>query len=320
MAINLISPGIKITEQDQVATIPAAGASVGAVVGMHRWGPVEKATLVTSETELVSQFGAPNATNAVDFLTGANYLSYAGALYVSRANTSGLLNATAEATTGSGTAGTGLLVKNDDVYDNTYADGSGNVGPWIAKYAGALGNSLKVSTCPSSAAWESTLTGTFTVAAGSTTVVGTGSAANTEITVGDLLVISGRTLKVASVTNTTHLTLESAHLTGATGATVTRRWEFFDSFDLAPGTSTYTSNAGGVNDEIHIIVVDEDGGISGTAGTILEVFDSASKAADAKTPQGDSNYYVDVLYNKSKYVYWMDHNSSGSNWGSNAQG
>jgi len=50
------------------------------------------------------------------------------------------------------------------------------------------------------------------------------------------------------------------------------------------------------------------------------VFDSASKAADAKTPQGDSNYYVDVIYNKSRFIYWMDHNSSGSNWGSNAAG
>ena len=163
MAINLISPGIKITEQDQVASIPASGATVGATVGMFRWGPVEKATLVTNETELVNQFGAPNATNVVDFLNTANYLSYASAAFVSRANTTGLLNATAEATTGSGTAGTGLLVKNDDIYEGSYADGSGNVGPWIAKYAGALGNSIKVSTCPSANAWQSNLTGTWTV-------------------------------------------------------------------------------------------------------------------------------------------------------------
>ena len=43
-----------------------------------------------------------------------------------------------------------------------------------------------------------------------------------------------------------------------------------------------------------------------------------SKAADAKSPQGDTNYYPDVIYNQSQYIYWMDHNSSGSNWGSNA--
>ena len=314
MAINLISPGIKITEQDQVATIPASGASVGAVVGMHRWGPVEQATLVTSETELVARFGAPNATNAVDFLTGANYLSYAGALYVSRANTSGLLNATAEATTGSGNTGTGILIKNDDVYDNTYTDGSGNVGPWVAKYAGALGNSLKVSTCPSSTAWQSNLTGTFTVAAGATTVVGTGSAANTEVTVGDILVIGGRSIQVSAVTNATHLTLESAHLTGASGATAVRRWEYFDSFDLAPGTSTYAASKSGLNDEMHIAIVDEDGLITGTSGTLLEKFAAVSKGSDAKGEQGGNNFYKDVVNNGSRYVRWMDKDGAGVNW------
>ena len=110
------------------------------------------------------------------------------------------------------------------------------------------------------------------------------------------------------------------HVVLTNGANVKRYWRYYDQVAGAPGTSPYVSERSGSNDEIHIIVIDEDGGISGTAGTILEVFDSASKAADAKTPQGDSNYYVDVLYNKSKYVYWMDHNSSGSNWGSNAQG
>ena len=53
---------------------------------------------------------------------------------------------------------------------------------------------------------------------------------------------------------------------------------------------------------------------SGTAGEVLEVYDALSVASDAKTPQGDTNYYPDVIYNKSQYIYWMDHNSnSGSN-------
>ena len=68
------------------------------------------------------------------------------------------------------------------------------------------------------------------------------------------------------------------------------------------------------------MVVDEDGGISGTPGRVLETFSSLSKAADAKTPQGDINYYPEVIYNKSQQIYWMDHNTSGTNWGSNASG
>jgi phage tail sheath protein FI len=86
----------------------------------------------------------------------------------------------------------------------------------------------------------------------------------------------------------------------------------------APGTSPYVEDKGGSGDEIHVVVVDEDGGITGKAGDILEVYDAVSVASDAKTPQGDTNYYPDVIYNKGAYVYWMDHNSSGTNWGSAA--
>ena len=82
-----------------------------------------------------------------------------------------------------------------------------------------------------------------------------------------------------------------------------RRWRYYDLVDKAPGTSTYTSTRSGANDEMHIVVIDEDGGITGTAGEVLEVYDSVSKASDAKTAQGDSNYYADVIYNKSQYIY-----------------
>ena len=320
MAINLISPGVKVTESDQVASVQATGTTIGGAVGQFRWGPVEAATLVTSETELVTKFAAPNATNVVDFLNAANFLSYTPALYVVRAATTGANNATAEATTGSGTTGTGLLIKNDDVYDNSYSDGSANVGPWVAKYPGALGNSLKVSTCPSSAVWESTLTGTFTVSASGTVVTGAGSSANTELTVGDVVVISGRSIKVAAVTNATSFTLASAHITGATGATVTRRWEYFDSFDAAPGTSTYASDRSGVNDEMHIAVVDEDGLITGVAGTVLEKFGSVSKGSDARKSDGGSNYYKDIINTTSTYVRWTDHDAAGTNWGTTVTG
>ena len=315
MAINLISPGVKITESDQVSSVQAAGATIGGAVGQFRWGPMESPVLITSETDLVSEFGAPNAQTVVDFINSANFLSYSPALYVVRANTANALNSTAESTTGSANTGTGLLVKNEDVYDNSYSTGSGNVGPWVAKYAGALGNSLKVSTCPSSAVWESTLTGTFTVAASSSAVVGSGSAANTELTVGDIVVLSGRSIKVSAITNATHFTLESAHITGATAVSATRRWEYFDSFDAAPGTSAYASDRGGVNDEMHIVVVDEDGLITGSPETVLEKYSTVSKGSDAKSPTGGSNYYKDIISDQSSKIRWMDHDNAGANWG-----
>ena len=67
------------------------------------------------------------------------------------------------------------------------------------------------------------------------------------------------------------------------------------------------SAAGGSLDEMHIAVVDEDGGITGTAGTILETFEGVSQASDAKTSTGASNYYPQVIYQQSKYIYWIDH-------------
>ena len=96
--------------------------------------------------------------------------------------------------------------------------------------------------------------------------------------------------------------------------------QYYDLVDKAPATSTYAANRSVVNDEMHIAIVDEDGGITGTAGEVLEIYDSVSKGSDAKTAQGDSNYYVDVLYNQSEYIYWMDHVATGSNWGSAVAG
>jgi hypothetical protein len=318
MSINLISPGIQITETDQPPVVLTLGTTAGGTVGRFRWGPIEQATLVQSEAELVSKFGAPNPTHAVDFLVAANYISYSPNLFVVRAEGANVLNATAEATTGSGDPGTGLLIKNDNVWESSYSGGQGDVGPWVAKFAGALGNSIEVSTCATAAAWQSNLTGTWTVAAGGVNVTGTGGAANTELTVGDLVVLGGRSIKVASVTNADFFTLASAHITGALAASAVRRWEHFNSFDSAPATTEYAAARGGSNDEMHIAVIDKGGTITGVAGSLLEKFQQVSKASDAKSDNGASVYYKDVIANRSNFIRWMDHDADGTNWGTTA--
>ena len=311
MAISLISPGVKITEQDLVASNQSVASTAGAFAGQFTWGPIEVPTQVVAESDLVSKFGKPNATNIVDFLSAANFLGYSSPLFVVRAaNTA--LNATTEATTGSGTSGTGILIKNDDAYLNT---ASFDNGPWAAKYAGALGNALKVSTCPSANAWSSALTGTFTIALNGTVVTGSGSTANTQLNVGDLVVLGGRTNQVASVTNATSFTLTSAHLSGATAASATRRWEYYDQFELTPGTSVQGTTLGASNDEMHVIVVDKTGDITGTPGVVLEKFAALSKASNAKGENGGTNYYKDVINDRSNWIRWTDHDMAGSNWG-----
>jgi len=94
-----------------------------------------------------------------------------------------------------------------------------------------------------------------------------------------------------------------------------------------PGTSLYASNAGGHRDELHVIVVDIDGKITGTTGAVLERFLGLSKASDAKTSVGEINYYVEVIKQRSQYIYWGEHETelfsatatlSDGNWGQTA--
>jgi hypothetical protein len=87
-------------------------------------------------------------------------------------------------------------------------------------------------------------------------------------------------------------------------------WAYKAEFDGAPDTSTYAAGFSGSNDEMHIIVIDEDGAFTGTEGAILEKFAFVSKASDAKKTDGTNNYYKDVINTRSEYIYWMDHPSS----------
>ena len=81
-------------------------------------------------------------------------------------------------------------------------------------------------------------------------------------------------------------------------------WTYASSFDRAPGTSSYASARSGVNDEIHVVVVDEDGLFTGTPGTVLETYPHVSVASDAKNSDGTSNYVKDVINERSEYIYF----------------
>ena len=77
----------------------------------------------------------------------------------------------------------------------------------------------------------------------------------------------------------------------------------FANFDRAPGTSTDVAASGGSNDEMHVLVIDENGLFSGVAGEILEAHAFVSKASDAKKIDGSSNYVKNVLRNESRYIW-----------------
>ena len=102
-------------------------------------------------------------------------------------------------------------------------------------------------------------------------------------------------------------------------------WAYRTQFTATPNTSTYVASKGNsnANDEVHIVVIDEDGLLSGTAGTVLEKYSFVSKASDAKDDSGNSNYYKNVIAAQSQYIHWLAHPAtanmgSGTSWGSTA--
>ena len=100
-------------------------------------------------------------------------------------------------------------------------------------------------------------------------------------------------------------------------ATAFAAWAYASSFDAIPSTSAYSvANSGDTADEMHIVVLDEDGAITGAAGTVLETFAFVSQASDAKAADGTDNYYANVINNSSAYVRWGAHTSALTDAGS----
>jgi len=319
-----VSPGVLVQEKDLTRIIPAVSTSSGAFAGTFSKGPLDEVVSIGSESDLLLTFGKPDSSNFESYFSASNFLQYSNNLKVVRVQNSSVSNATE--------SGSAFVIKNTTDYQNNYADGSASVGMWASRTAGAWGNNISVSQCASATAYEETAKTTVADAStsvGDTVVTVTSS---TGISAGDIVNFGDeyeyRVISVA--TNDLNIvrkeepsyygTSDSSGLqkTITNGANVRRRWRYYDLFNKAPGTSTYALTRGGSADELHIIVVDEDGGINGTKGEVLEKFEAVSKASDAKSPQGDTNYYSDVLYNSSNYVFWMDHNASGSNWGTAA--
>ena len=321
-----VSPGVLVQEKDLTRIIPAVSTSIGAFAGKFSKGPLDDIISISSEQELVSTFGKPDSTNFEDFFSAANFLQYSNSLRVVRVQNSSVSNATESGST--------FVVKNTDDYQNNHADGSASVGLWAARTAGAWGNNLQISTCPSATAYEEvnkTTVNDASTAVGDTVVTvtsGVGITAGDIVNFGDqfeyrVVSVSTNDLSIVRKEEPAYFgTTDSSGLHEAltNGAQVRRRWKYYDLVNKAPGTSPYASAKGGSNDELHIVVIDEDGGITGTKGDVLEVYNALSKASDAKTPQGSDNYYPNVIYNQSSNIYWMDHNSSGTNWGSAASG
>lgn len=249
MAFQL-SPGVNVSEVDLTTVVPSVFTTAGAFSGAFVWGPAEEIKLIDNEVTLSKTFGKPDSNTAISFFSAANFLSYGNNLQVVRAVGANAFNATAN------TSASGIQVKNKDIFQDAYLTTTNNdaYGDFMAKYPGALGNSLSVAVCANTQAFAT--------------------------------------------------------------------WSYSGYFSSAPNTSTYVANAGGTQDEMHIVVIDAGGKFTGTKGTVLETFGFLSKASDAKE-NGASNYYKQVMFDQSQYIYAVDptdYANTAATWGQAAAG
>ena len=140
MAFQL-SPGVNVSEVDLTTVIPSILTTAGAYAGEFVWGPVNKRILVDSEVTLVNKFGAPDSNTQVSFFTAASFLSYGNNLTIVRAANTSSHNASANVSSN------GVQIANEDVFESSYlyTDNNNALGPFVARYPGAKGNSLTVS-------------------------------------------------------------------------------------------------------------------------------------------------------------------------------
>ncbi len=252
MAFQL-SPGVNVSEFDLTTIVPSVGTTQGAIAAQFAWGPSNTIMTIADENELVETYGKPtgDANVIASWFSAANFLAYGRDLKVVRAaNTTSDKNATS--------GNTGVFIANQEDYNNNFnypfVGDTANNGTIAARYAGDLGNGLRVAIFANGAnsnAWS---------AWGSNTI------------------------------------------------------NYANQFDGKPSNSIYASARSGSFDEMHIIVIDEKGNFA-APNTILEKYSYVSKAIDAKNDDGSSNYYVNVINDKSKYIYIINHPSGHGNWG-----
>jgi hypothetical protein len=136
-----LSPGVLVTETNLTTIVPSVLTTAGAYAGAFMWGPINKLNPVDTEKTLISFYGKPDTNTATSFYSAASFLSYGNNLQVVRAANSQTYTATANASAAS------IQVPNKDYFQYNYLTGpnANTYGPFMARYAGSIGNSITVS-------------------------------------------------------------------------------------------------------------------------------------------------------------------------------
>ena len=319
MASTLLSPGVEIQERDlTIGSIETVEVNVGAIAGAFLKGPVLEPVRISTEAQLIETFGEPTDDNAETWWTAASFLSYGGVIDVVRCATSGQLTASDDAVTSPYT----LSIPTKDVYEANYFYAGNNPFRFAARNVGADQNSLRVATIDQGADVTLTLDGALTTSTVGTQVQ-TASASPNGAKSGYIFAYDGSSNKVSLITSDTWIATDVIE-NGVTDLNVTAKSNWYDEQEVyaasgtkpalkwtsiapRPGTSPYVSARGGANDEMHVVVYDATGEITGAPNTVVEKFTYLTKANNGKTSEGAQNYYPQVLADKSNWIYWGSH-------------
>ena len=273
-----VSPGVVIRERDYSnAVVVGATAIRGAFASSFRTGPVGKIVNIGSERELIDTFGTPAEANAADWLVAAEFLRYGGQLAVVRAAT-GVKNATE--------SGTGVLIGDKDAFDAGVTSEK-----FVARYAGADGNNLRVVIVDRGADWVITKTAHGLSAGG--TYTDDASVAHEVYEVIDansFSIVQGSAAPTPAAGDSAAAWDYNSQAIASTGLT-------YKAIAPRPGTSAFAAERYLSYDEVHVAVIDE------STNTVVERLTYLSKLSDAKTPEGASSYWKDYVNEYSGYVY-----------------
>ena len=326
-----------------IGRVDATSGGFGAIVAPFSKGPVDEPLLVQDEAGLLDNFGEPYETDKhyEHWLVASSYLAYGGGLRVVRADDTELVNAFVGAATSVKIKSTEhygeLGYDNNTITDVTFA--ARNPGSWGNGLRVATIDSLgdQVLTGINGAVVGMGITQTFSATlpkAGSTEtldghlkgiitdVTGTNvtvkvishvSSGGTETAVDyqasgiykfDSSTLSLNVVDSATVGYTTAVTGardwfndQTLTLTGA-GSTIS-----WSSISERPGTSSFAAARDARFDEVHVVVIDGEGEVTGNPGTILERHLNFLKAKDAEYSLGSTAYWRKYLYNASTQVF-----------------
>ena len=302
-----VSPGVVLRERDLTnATIVGDSALTAAIVSSFQKGPIDQIVNIADQKSLISVFGTPKEANAEDWLVASEFLGYGGRLAVVRAS-SGVTNAA---------NGGGTLIKNDAAWES----GVGNTKIFAARSAGTWGNGIKVVVVDRGPDQIITLSSAPSnpPSAGDTVTFNVSGVAKTAelveisgldytvvlddptVLISDSDNIEGTTINAGNSGNDINVAaVKDAYTNTSIGSTGLK----LSAIGPRPGTSSFASDRGVGYDEVHVGVIDTTGDVSGAANTVLERFTFLSKISDAKSPEGGSLYYKDIINDQAQFIF-----------------